>query len=85
MKKVIIALLLSIVNCQLSIAQIGTWRNYLAYYDVQQIQAAGDELFVLASNGLYKYNKKDQSITTYDKVNGLSDTYISHIRWCQQA
>jgi ligand-binding sensor domain-containing protein len=85
MKKVIIALLLSIVNCQLSIAQIGTWRNYLAYYDVQQIQAAGDELFVMASNGLYKYNKKDQSITTYDKVNGLNDTYISHIRWCQQA
>ena len=85
MKKVIIALLLSIVNCQLSTAQIGTWRNYLAYYDVQQIQAAGDELFVLASNGLYKYNKKDQSIITYDKVKGLNDTYISHIRWCQQA
>ena len=85
MKKVIIALLLSIVNCQLSTAQIGTWRNYLAYYDVQQIQAAGDELFVLASNGLYQYNKKDQSITTYDKVKGLSDTHISHIRWCQQA
>ena len=85
MKKVIIALLLSIVNCQLSIGQIGTWRNYLAYYDVQQIQAAGDELFVLASNGLYQYNKKDQSITTYDKVKGLSDTHISHIRWCQQA
>ena len=85
MKKVIIALLLAIVNCQLSTAQIGTWRNYLAYYDVQQIQAAGDELFVLASNGLYQYNKKDQSITTYDKVKGLSDTHISHIRWCQQA
>ncbi len=85
MKKVIIALLLSIVNCQLSTAQIGTWRNYLAYYEVQQIQAASDELFVLASNGLYQYNKKDQSITTYDKVKGLSDTHISHIRWCQQA
>lgn len=85
MKKVIIALLLSIVSCQLSIAQIGTWRNYLAYYDVQQIQAAGDELFVLASNSLYQYNKTDQSIRTYDKTNGLSDTYITHIRWSQQA
>ena len=66
-------------------AQIGTWRNYLAYYDVQQIQAAGDDLFVLASNGLYQYNKLDQSIVTYDKVNGLTDTYITHIRWCPQA
>ena len=66
-------------------AQVGTWRNYLAYYDVQQIQAAGDDIFVLASNGLYQYNKNDQSIYTYDKVNGLSDTYITHIRWCSQA
>ena len=66
-------------------AQIGTWRNYLAYYDIQQIQEAGNDIFVLASNGLYQYNKQDQSIRTYDKTNGLSDTYITHIRWCQQA
>ena len=85
MKKTVIALLLSIVCCQLSTAQIGTWRNYLAYYDVQQIQAAGDDLFVLASNDLYQYNQKDQSIVTYDKVNGLTDTYITHIRWCPKA
>lgn len=85
MRKVVIALLLSIVNCQLSFAQIGTWRNYLAYYDIQQIQDAGDNLFVMASNDLYQYNKNDQSIVTYDKVNGLSDTHITLIRWCQQA
>lgn len=86
MKKLVIALLLSIVNCLLSTAQIGTWRNYLAYHDIQQIQAtSGDDIFVLASNGLYQYNKADRSITTYDKVNGLSDTYIAQIRWCQQA
>ncbi len=66
-------------------AQIGTWQNYLAYYDIQQIQEAGNDIFVLASNGLYQYNKQDQSIHTYDKTNGLSDTYITHIRWCQQA
>lgn len=84
MKKVIIVLLLSIVNCQLSICQVGTWRNYLAYQEVQQIQAAGDYLFVRASNGLYQYNKNDQSIYTYDKTNGLNDTGIDKIRWCQQ-
>ena len=82
MKKIIIVLLLSIVNCQLSTAQIGTWRNYLAYHDIQQIQGAGDDIFVLASNGLYQYNQNDHSIITYDRVNGLSDTNITHIRWC---
>lgn len=85
MKKSIIVLLLLTVICHLSSAQIGTWKNYLAYHDIQQIQAAGDYLFVLASNDLYQYNKNDQSIITYDKVNGLSDTYITHIRWCPQA
>ena len=85
MKKLLIVLLLSILNCQFSIGQIGTWKNYLAYHDIQQIQAAGDDLFVMASNDLYQYNKKDQSIVTYDKVNGLNDTYITQIRWCQQA
>ena len=85
MKKIIIVLLLSIVNCQLSTAQIGTWRNYLAYHDIQEIQAAGDDIFVLASNGLYQYNLNDHSIVTYDRVNGLSDTNIAHIRWCPKA
>ena len=86
MKKIIIVLLLSIINCQFSIGQIGTWKNYLAYSDIQQIRAAGnDNLFVLASNDLYQYNKTDQSIYTYDKTNGLSDTYITHIGWCPQA
>ena len=66
-------------------AQVGTWRNYLAYHDVQNICAADHYLFVLASNDLYLYNQNDQSITTFDKTNGLSDTYITHIAWSQQA
>ena len=39
----------------------------------------------MASNGLYQYNRQDQSIYTYDKTNGLSDTYITNICWCPQA
>ena len=85
MKKFVIILLLSIVNCQLSIAQIGRWKAYMAYHEVQQIKKAGDDLFVMASNDLYQYNLNDQSIYTYDKTNGLSDTHITHINWCPQA
>ena len=66
---------LSIVNCQLSMAQIGTWRAYMSYYEPQQIVKAGaNTLFVRASNSLYSYNLTDHSITTYDKVNTLNDT-----------
>lgn len=66
-------------------AQVGTWRNYLAYAEVQNICAADHDLFVLASNDLYQYNQNDQSIVTYDKTNGLSDNNITHIAWNPQA
>ena len=62
--------------------QVGTWQNNLAYYELQNIcEASGNQLFVLASNSLYQYNQNDQSISTYDKVTGLNDTYITHIAW----
>ena len=66
-------------------AQIGSWRNHLAYSDIQQIVKAEDNLFVRASNSLYQYNLTDKSITTYDKVNGLSDTDITLIGWNKKA
>jgi len=84
----VLAVLFTIHNALFTIpasAQVGTWKNYLAYQDVQQIQAAGDHIFVLASNGLYQYNQQDQSIYTYDKTNGLTDSKIASIKWCSQA
>lgn len=65
-------------------AQVGTWQAYMAYHDVQQICKAGDYLFVLASNDLYQYNLNDHSITTFDKISGLNDTYITLIAWNPQ-
>lgn len=85
MKKYLVALLCLFFCVQVSMAQIGTWRNYLAYSEVQQIQAAGDDLFVLASNSLYQYNKQDQSIYTYDKTKGMNGVSITNIKWCPQA
>ncbi len=89
MKRVtFIALLIvqfSIFILQSSMAQIGSWRAYMSYYEPQQIAKAGSNtLFVRASNSLYSYNMNDKSITTYDKVNSLSDTYITLIAWNQQ-
>ena len=83
--KLIITYLLLLTTTITSYSQVGTWRNYLAYSEVQNICKANDYLFVLASNDLYQYNLNDQSITTYDKVNGLSDTHITHIAWNQKA
>ena len=68
-----------------AVAQVGSWRAFMAYDEPQQIVKAGNGLYVRASNSLYHYNLNDHSITTYDKVTGLNDSYITHIAWSQQA
>lgn len=84
-KAIIATALITAMLATKTFAQTGTWRNYLAYSDITDVQQAGNTLFVLASGGLYSYNTTDQSITTYDKTNGLSDCGISHIAWCAGA
>lgn len=64
---------------------IGTWRLYNCYSDIQQIQPAGDDVFVLASGNLYSYNTKENSLTTYDKTTCLNSNDITRIAWVQQA
>ncbi|MGM9771806.1 MAG: two-component regulator propeller domain-containing protein [Segatella copri] len=79
---IIIALLLQVVQLQ---AAIGDWKAYMAYHDVQEIEEAGNLVFVQASNNLYVYNQNDQSIQTFSKIDYLSDCDIEHIAYCQAA
>ena len=80
MKKLLLSLLLLLPICGI-MAQTGSWRAHMAYYDVQQIAKGGHRLYVRASNNLYSYNLNDQSITTYDKIHQLNDAVISMIAW----
>ena len=62
------------------------WKAYLSYYDPTEIvEGEGKTIYVLASGGLYSYDRSDQSLTTYDKISGLSDCGIAHIGWSQKA
>ena len=81
MKHIILTAAFIISTASATAEGIGTWRNYLAYSDITDVQQAGGTLFVLASEGLYSYNTADQSITTYDKANALSDCGIQLIAW----
>ena len=64
---------------------IRTWKNYLSYSNIQWVEQGGNKLYVLASNSLYSYNRNDQSIRTYDKINGLSGMDIKFIGWNRTA
>lgn len=83
MKKIILSAILIIHALFAGATAIGTWKAYMSYHDVTEIEKGGNMLYVLASGNLYSYNESDQSIRTYDKINLLSDCDITHIAWCQ--
>lgn len=60
---------------------VGTWKAYMAYHDITEVEQGGQMLYVLASKNLYGYSESDHSIQTYDKMNGLTDCNIAHIAW----
>ena len=78
-----IALLITIIFFVLPLSAIdkGSWEIYTSYNDITEIEPAGNQVFALASNGLFSYHIKDGSVTTYDKANTLSDFDINHIAW----
>lgn len=82
LKTIIATLLLTAATT--ATAQIGTWRIYTAYSQVENIlKASGNTVYVQASGGLYSYNTTDHSITTYDKTTVLNGSNITHMAWCQ--
>lgn len=86
-KKILILLsfLLLQVTSYRAIATIGDWKAYMAYSEVQEIEQAGNLIFVQASNNLYVYNQNDQSIQTFSKMDYLSDCGIQHIAYNKAA
>ena len=65
----------------LSATDKGNWEIYSSYNNITEIEPAGNQVFALASNGLFSYHIKESSVTTYDKANSLSDFDINHIAW----
>ncbi len=78
---VIVAAMLAIAVACTKAATVGSWKAYMAYHDITNVVKGGHTLFVLASGSLFSYNENDHSLTTYDKVNGLSDCDITMTGW----
>ena len=76
-----ILLLLGCVFLHSLLAQIpvGTFRAHLSYYGTHSIAVTPDAIYAAGENGLLYVNKDDQSLGTWSKVEGLSETEISSI------
>ena len=56
---------------------VGDWRHHFAFSNVIQITENSNEIIAGCNNGIFTYNKFDNSINKLTKVNGLSDIGIS--------
>ncbi len=81
MKKYLIVFLLLqfAFICHAYSQQVGEWTAHMAYHDATQSIPVGNRVYVLSDGSLYSYDPEDTSIETYDKVNLLSDTDITHM------
>lgn len=82
MKKIIFSLLYLLITSVTSAQMaIGEWQTHLAYNNVTQTAPAGNLIYAVSDGALFSYNTEDQSISLFNKVNLLSDTGISYIKY----
>lgn len=76
----VILLLIIVFNSSL-IAQIGTldWRVHFSAFNPTGIAQNDHEIFMSSSNGIVIYDKNEQTVSTLDLSNGLSDLGVSAI------
>ena len=62
---------------------VGEWEVYLDYSGANSIDTFEDIVYVGTNTQFFIYNKNDKSISTFSKLNGLSDSNISSIKYNQ--
>lgn len=64
-----------------SIAQtnipLGAWRLHLSYNAIHQVATGLEKVYAASNSGILIYDRRNRSLTTYNKLNGLSSTGIS--------
>jgi hypothetical protein len=81
-----LAICYSVFICDLNAQNeipIGTWRMHLSYNTINSIAIGNDKVFGAAENSVMIFDKTDNSIDTYSKLNGLTGAGISFINYNQ--
>ena len=60
-----------------------TWRDHLTYSNVKRLVAVNSKIYCATSSGMFSFNKTDNSLQKYSKVNGLSDINISALKYSE--
>lgn len=82
MKKILIsALCLLFAVASYSQHAIGDWINFNSFETVTLVEESPELVYYVSKGFLYSYNKEDNSVSSYSKVEGLSDNDISFIHY----
>jgi hypothetical protein len=81
----IITLLIPLISiAQFPNAPIGSWRDHLSYYKTKKIALVEDRLLISAGSAMFYYDRDDNSLERFSKVNGLTDVGIVQLDYDKQ-
>ncbi|MGB3006503.1 MAG: two-component regulator propeller domain-containing protein [Chitinophagaceae bacterium] len=80
--KIIAAVLLPVVvSAQDPLPPVGLWRDHLPYKSAVDVTAGNGKVFCATPYSLFSVNINDNVIERFSKINGLSETGISSIKY----
>ncbi|MCK5338015.1 MAG: hypothetical protein KAJ50_04350, partial [Bacteroidales bacterium] len=65
-------------------AGVGQWRDHLPFNKFIAVTETPDKIFGATPYAILTYDKDDESIERFTKINGLSDIGISDIRYSEE-
>ncbi len=63
---------------------IGTWRLHVSYNSIQCVEVTTENVFAANESGVLVFNREDKTLSTYNKLNGLSSTGITSLKYDKQ-
>ena len=75
-----LALILSFTSLLAQIP-VGTWRDHLPYEESIDVSIGSNKIFAATPYSVFYYSLEDNSIMTFSKTNGLSESSISSIAY----
>ncbi len=63
---------------------IGNWSEHLPYLQGKAVSVTPDRIYCATEDGLFAYQRSDQSLVRYSKLNGLNDFGIGAIAYSSQ-
>src|SRR5687767_7625169 len=60
---------------------IGTWRMHLSYHNISSVALGNGQVYGAGRNGILIFDQQEKSLSSYNKLNGLSSSGITHIAY----